>query len=103
MTYGQLFGVQPFNNVIDGEDDAGQQIYDLLAQQFNNPSAGTLRMLQVVERFTYSYSFTGADPTRPTVAGVGTITPGSVKIGVEVGRSDGVVPRGDEQLPRRRR
>ena len=62
----------------------GQQIYDLLAQQFNNPSAGALRVLQVSDGFTYSYSFTGGDTTAtPPVAGVGTITPGSVMIGAD--------------------
>jgi 5'-nucleotidase len=39
-------------------------------------------VLQVSNGFTYSYSFTGADPSAtPPVAGAGTITPGSVKIG----------------------
>ena len=80
VTYNDLFTVQPFNNVMTVKTMTGQQIYDLLAQQFNNPSAGELRVLQVSDGFTYSYSFTGADPVTHT-AGVGTITPGSVMIG----------------------
>ena len=81
VTYGDLFTVQPFNNVMTVKTMTGQQIYDLLAQQFNNPSPGALRVLQVSSGFTYSYSFVGGDPTAtPPVAGVGTITPGSVMI-----------------------
>jgi 5'-nucleotidase len=72
VTYGQLYSVQPFNNVMTVKTMTGQQIYNLLAQQFNNPSAGALRVLQVSTGFTYSYSFSGT---------TGTITPGSVKIG----------------------
>jgi 5'-nucleotidase len=82
VNYDQMFTVQPFSNVMTVKTMTGQQIYDLLAQQFNNPSAGALRVLQVSNGFTYSYSFTGADPSAtPPVAGAGTITPGSVKIG----------------------
>jgi len=71
VTYGQLYSVQPFNNVMTVKTLTGQQIYDLLAQQFNNPSAGALRVLQVSNGFTYSYTFSGT---------TGTITPGSVAI-----------------------
>ena len=81
VTYGQLFDVQPFNNVMVVKTMTGQQIYNLLAQQFNNPSVGRLRVLQVSDGFTYSYSFTGANPTAtPPVPGVGTVAPGSVRI-----------------------
>jgi len=84
VTYNDLFTVQPFNNVMTVKTMTGQQIYDLLAQQFNNPSPGALRVLQVSEGFTYSFSFTGGDTSAtPPVPGVGTITPGSVTIGGE--------------------
>jgi 5'-nucleotidase len=72
VTYDQMFTVQPFSNVMTVKTMTGQQIYNLLAQQFNNPSAGALRVLQVSKGFTYSYSFSGT---------TGTIVPGSVKIG----------------------
>jgi 5'-nucleotidase len=51
----------------------GDMIYRLLAQQFNLPNPGALRILQVSQGFEYSYKYDAA--TR-----VGTITPGSVKI-----------------------
>ena len=44
VTYGEMFTVQPFGNVIVVKTCTGQQIYDLLAQQFNNPSAGAHRV-----------------------------------------------------------
>lgn len=72
VTYDNLFTVQPFSNVMTVKTMTGQQLYNLLAQQFNNPSSGALRVLQVSNGFTYSYSFSGTS---------GTITPGSVKIG----------------------
>jgi 5'-nucleotidase len=72
VTYDQMFTVQPFSNVMTVKTMTGQQIYDLLAQQFNNPSAGALRVLQVSTGFTYTYSFNGT---------TGTIVAGSVKIG----------------------
>ncbi len=74
VTYNDLYTVQPFNNVMTVKTMTGEQIYDLLAQQFNNPSAGALRILQVSEGFAYSYSWDGT---------TGTITPGSVTIGGE--------------------
>lgn len=72
VTYDQMFTVQPFSNVMTVKTMTGQQIYDLLAQQFNNPTSGALRVLQVSSGFTYSFTFAGTS---------GTITPGSVKIG----------------------
>ena len=40
VTYDQTFTVQPFSNTMVVKTMTGQQIYDVLAQQFNNPSAG---------------------------------------------------------------
>jgi 5'-nucleotidase len=73
VTYGELFDVQPFNNVMTVKTMTGDMIYRLLAQQFNNPLPGQLRILQVPFGFRYSYSFNAATQT-------GTITPGSVTI-----------------------
>ena len=72
-TYRELFDVQPFNNVMTVKTMTGDMIYRLLAQQFNQPSPGALRILQVSKGFTYSYTYNDATQT-------GTITPGSVKI-----------------------
>ena len=55
----------------------GAQIYALLEQQFDNPSAGLDKMLQVSSGFTYSYDRTQASGSR--------VVAGSVKIdGVSV-------------------
>jgi 5'-nucleotidase len=40
VTYGEAFTVQPFGNTLVVKTCTGQQIYDVLNQQFNNPSAG---------------------------------------------------------------
>jgi 5'-nucleotidase len=55
VTYSELFTVQPFANVMTVLTLTGQQIKDLLEQQFDNPSAGQTRFLQVSAGFTYSY------------------------------------------------
>jgi 5'-nucleotidase len=73
ITYGELFSVQPFNNVMTVKTMTGDQIYRLLAQQFNNPSPGALRILQIPSSMRYSYTYDAATQK-------GTITPGSVMI-----------------------
>jgi 5'-nucleotidase len=55
VTYSELFTVQPFNNVMTVLTMTGDQIKRLLEQQFDNPTAGQLRFLQVSNGFTYSY------------------------------------------------
>src|SRR3954451_2261739 len=73
VTYGSAFAVQPFNNYVVSMDMTGQQIYDLLEQQFSGLNAGTnSKVLQVSEGFTYSYS-TGAPAGSKVV-------PGSVRL-----------------------
>ena len=56
ITYGQLFAVQPFNNVLTVMTCTGTQIDQLLEQQFDNPAVGQTRILQVPEGFTYEWS-----------------------------------------------
>ena len=38
VTYGEAFTVQPFGNTLVVKTCTGQQIYDVLNQQFNNPA-----------------------------------------------------------------
>ncbi|HEY6595481.1 MAG TPA: 5'-nucleotidase C-terminal domain-containing protein, partial [Asanoa sp.] len=45
VTYGEAFTVQPFGNTLVVKTCTGQQIYDVLNQQFNNPSAGSNRIM----------------------------------------------------------
>jgi 5'-nucleotidase len=55
VTYSEVFTVQPFANVMTVLTMTGQQIKDLLEQQFDNPTTGQTRFLQVSNGFTYSY------------------------------------------------
>jgi 5'-nucleotidase len=55
ITYSELFTVQPFSNVMTVLTLTGAQIKALLEQQFDNPTAGQTRFLQVSNGFTYSY------------------------------------------------
>jgi 5'-nucleotidase len=59
-TYSELFTVQPFSNVMAVVTMTGDMIKRLLEQQFDNPSPGADRILQVSNGFTYSY-----DRSRP--------------------------------------
>jgi 5'-nucleotidase len=61
ITWGQLFTIQPFANQMVRLTLTGQQIYDLLAQQWSNPAAP--KMLQI-SGLTYSWTNNG-----PGVAG----------------------------------
>jgi 5'-nucleotidase len=56
ITYGAAFSVQPFNNYVVSMDMTGQQIFDLLEQQFSGGNAAAPKLLQVSDGFTYSYS-----------------------------------------------
>jgi 5'-nucleotidase len=59
VTYGELFAVQPFSNVMTVQTCTGQQIHDLLEQQFY-PDPDDDSILQVSEGFSYAW-----DPTAP--------------------------------------
>jgi 5'-nucleotidase len=56
VTYAEAFTCQPFGNSLVTLTLTGQQIKDVLEQQFNNPSAGQNRILQVSEGFAYTWS-----------------------------------------------
>ncbi len=68
VTYNDLFTVQPFGNTLVVKTMTGAQIRALLEQQFDNPTAGQRRILQVSAGFTYSY-----DTTKPAGSRVGAI------------------------------
>lgn len=67
VTYEEAFSVQPFGNYVVAMDMTGQQIYDLLGQQW---SGSYPKILQVSKGFSYEYTL--------DAAGKGTIVPGSV-------------------------
>ena len=54
ITYGEAFTVQPFANTLVVKTCTGQQLYDVLEQQFENPAAGSQRVM-AVSGVTYSY------------------------------------------------
>ena len=53
VTYGEAFSVQPFGNSLVTLTLNGSQIDTLLEQQFDNPSPGGNRILQVSKGFSY--------------------------------------------------
>jgi 5'-nucleotidase len=67
-TFGDLFTVQPFGNTLVVMDLTGAQIKTLLEQQFDNPEAGSSRILQVSKGFTYSYDSTAPKGSRVDAA-----------------------------------
>lgn len=56
VTYGEMFTVQPFGNNLVTLTLTGTQIDTMLEQQFGNPSAGSNRILQVSDGFSYTWS-----------------------------------------------
>lgn len=55
VTYGDVFTVQPFGNIMQVITLSGAQIKAVLEQQFDNPAAGQNRILQVSRGFTYTW------------------------------------------------
>jgi 5'-nucleotidase len=55
VTFGEVFAVQPFQNTLVTMNLTGEQIDTLLEQQFDNPSPGSNRVLQVPEGFSYTW------------------------------------------------
>jgi 5'-nucleotidase len=70
VTYNELFTVQPFNNVMTVATCTGAQLKTILEQQFDNPSAGQDRVLQVSKGFTYSYNRSAPAGSRVDAASI---------------------------------
>ena len=58
VTYAEAFTVQPFGNTLVVKTCTGQQIYDVLNQQFGNPSAGSNRIMLPSGNVHYQWSST---------------------------------------------
>ncbi|NUO33454.1 MAG: bifunctional metallophosphatase/5'-nucleotidase [Dermatophilaceae bacterium] len=88
VTYASAFTVQPFNNYLVSMDVTGQGIYDLLNQQFNGTnSAGSPKVLQISNGFTYSYTQLGKG-TETKTDDTASVDDGSVKLnGVPVDKA----------------
>jgi 5'-nucleotidase len=76
VTYGELFMVQPFGNVVTVLTMTGDAIRRLLEQQFDNPGPGRQEMLQVSNGFTYRYALDAPPGSR--------VDPSSIRIGGRV-------------------
>ena len=70
VTYGELFSVQPFNNVMTVMTCTGAQIDALLEQQFDNPLPGQTRILQVPAGFTYEWSASAPTGNKVDIASI---------------------------------
>lgn len=56
VTFGEAFSIQPFGNILVTMTLNGTQIDALLEQQFDNPSPGNNRILQVSQGFGYTWN-----------------------------------------------
>ncbi|MBT9569116.1 MAG: 5'-nucleotidase C-terminal domain-containing protein, partial [Thiobacillus sp.] len=79
VTYGEAFSVQPFGNSLVTKTFTGQQIYDLLEQQWGalQPFA---RILQVSDGFSYQHSFDTTPANFAAQKGGRYVCDGSVKL-----------------------
>jgi 5'-nucleotidase len=59
ITYAEAFTVQPFGNTLVVKTCTGQQIYDVLNQQFNNPAAGQNRIMLPSANVRYQWTTVG--------------------------------------------
>lgn len=64
VTFGEAFSVQPFGNNLMTMTVTGANIKEILEQQFDNPSPGASRILQISEGFEYTYDKAGAKGSR---------------------------------------
>lgn len=78
VTYGEAFTVQPFGNSLVTKTMTGQQIYDLLEQQWS-AAQPYLRVLQVSQGFSYQHTFDSTAAFN-SVKGGSHVCPGSVKV-----------------------
>ncbi len=70
VTYGEAFAVHPFGNSLVTMSLTGVQIDTLLEQQFDNPQAGSRRVLQVSEGFSYVWDAAAATGSKVDVASI---------------------------------
>jgi 5'-nucleotidase len=64
VTFGEAFSVQPFGNNLMTMTLTGADIKEVLEQQFDNPTAGASRILQVSEGFAFTYDRSFAKGSR---------------------------------------
>jgi 5'-nucleotidase len=92
VTYGEAFNVQPFGNSLVTMTLTGAQIDTMLEQQFDNPTVGASRILQVSDGFTYTWDFaapTGSKVSNIAIDGVPIVTGDSYRVTVNSFLADG--------------
>jgi 5'-nucleotidase len=62
VTYAEAFAVQPFGNTLVVKTCTGQQLYDVLNQQFNNPAVGSNRIMLPSANVDYHWTTAGGTP-----------------------------------------
>lgn len=70
VTYGEMFTVQPFGNSLVTMTLTGAQIDTLLEQQFDNPTVGTNRILQVSNGLTYTWTASAPTGSKVDIASI---------------------------------
>ena len=70
VTYGEAFSIQPFGNSLVTMTLNGTQIDTLLEQQFDNPSPGNKRILQVSKGFSYAWNKSAATGKKVEISSI---------------------------------
>ncbi|WP_412029847.1 bifunctional metallophosphatase/5'-nucleotidase [Deinococcus yunweiensis] len=70
VNFGDVFAVHPFGNTTTVLSLTGQQLKDLLEQQWSGPNATAIKLLQVSEGFSYSYTLANPDGQRINIADI---------------------------------
>ncbi|MFT2718391.1 bifunctional metallophosphatase/5'-nucleotidase [Deinococcus sp. A31D244] len=70
VNFGDVFAVHPFGNTTTVVSLTGQQIKDLLEQQWSGANAAAVKLLQVSEGFKYKYTLGNADGQRVNIADI---------------------------------
>jgi 5'-nucleotidase len=90
VTYAAAFNVQPFNNYVVSMDLTGAQVLAVLNQQWNNPSPGANRVLQVSG---LSYTFQGSLVTPvPAASNTNHVLADTVMVDADVNPTSPMVP-----------
>ncbi len=94
VTYGEAFDVQPFGNLLVTMTMTGEQIHQVLEQQFNSSRSRAVLINGVSEGFTYSYSASAPegskiDPATIRLNGVTLDPAGSYRVTVNNFMADG--------------
>ncbi|GAA0518317.1 bifunctional metallophosphatase/5'-nucleotidase [Deinococcus depolymerans] len=70
VNFGDVFAVHPFGNTTTVLSLTGQQIKELLEQQWSGANATAVKLLQVSEGFNYKYTLSNPDGQRVNIADI---------------------------------